>query len=611
MSGPNPEHDRRCFEALKSLGRTIGQMNLYHPAHPAVQAMLSEDAGALAQLLAQVPSGELVYCVDAGSVIEDGRIIGALENLPSSVGNTFSRLKLSSLALARGVTQEELSVFCQLASMQAEALKGVDAAGYLRERGVEHIRLNETLYAKVESAPEAEPVALPAAVAPEPESLEPVAEAIEKLEGEPLEAAIEALARRAGANAAQCTRIRDAVMRRVRAELEQKVGEATRELKRHATVLTNEQARTQAVLSNMAEGVVVVDDAGRVLMMNPAAEELYGARLSELAGKPLSEHSREEHLLAMSREAVVPDDKPLAGDIAIVAQDDARRTLRASAAIVQTEGGKTLGMVSALSDAAKFRELQNMQREFVAHVTHELRSPLTAIRAALEILEGAVSGKIGADEKRIMTNALRNTDRLEDLVNSILDFSKIEAGQMTVHPQRCDPESLAREAIDSMSPWATKKDLHLVLGASSGLPPVSADPKRTVQVLINLLSNAIKFTPAKGRIRLNVAPGADPAKFVQFNVSDTGPGIAKEDQQKIFRKFVQIAAGERHVGGTGLGLAIAKAFVQLQRGQMWIESEPGHGANFLFTVPVYVPPPEERALTPKPVLWWKRLLGYR
>jgi signal transduction histidine kinase len=134
-----------------------------------------------------------------------------------------------------------------------------------------------------------------------------------------------------------------------------------------------------------------------------------------------------------------------------------------------------------------------------------------------------------------------------------------------------------------------------------------------VQVLINLLSNAIKFTPPKGRIRLNVAPGADPAKFVQFSVSDTGPGIAKADQQKVFQKFVQIAAGEKHVGGTGLGLAIAKAFVHLQRGQMWIESDLGQGATFLFTVPVYVPPPEEKAARPKPkpLPWWKRLLGYR
>ena len=116
-------------------------------------------------------------------------------------------------------------------------------------------------------------------------------------------------------------------------------------------------------------------------------------------------------------------------------------------------------MVSALSDAAKFREMQNMQREFVAHVTHELRSPLTAIRAALEILDGSFAGKLKDDEARIMANALKNTDRLEDLVSSILDFSKIESGQMTVYPKPSNPEAIAQEAYDSLKPWAMKKKI--------------------------------------------------------------------------------------------------------------------------------------------------------
>jgi len=210
-------------------------------------------------------------------------------------------------------------------------------------------------------------------------------------------------------------------------------------------------------------------------------------------------------------------------------------------------------------------------------------------------------------------NALRNTDRLEDLINSILDFAKIESGQMSVHQEPCDPGKLAQEAVDSLKPWAMKKGVHLGLAADPGLSAVSADPKRTVQVLINLLSNAIKFTSSNGRIRLGVVPARDQAKFVEFSVSDTGPGISKDDQQKIFQKFIQIAAGEKHVGGTGLGLAIAKAFVHLQRGQMWVDSDVGRGATFFFTLPVYVAPREESAARPKPKprTWWKRILGSR
>jgi len=624
---PISDSDRLCLEVLKTLGKTLSQMNLYSPGHPAVRAMLAEAIRVLATLLDAVPKGELAYSIDNDKVIANGRIVGAAGDLPSSIHNTFSRFKLSSITFLRGVSEDELSVFCQLAALRPDAAKGIDPAGYLSERGVAGIRLNEALYAKVGELPgegegggtgegtgtgEGGGPEEPAQAGSEPG--ETLSAAVEKMREEPLERTIEALARRVTQDPAETGRIFEAVMRRVRSELEQKVSEATRELKRQTTLLSNEQARTQAVLSNIAEGVVVVDDAGRVLMMNSAAEEIYGASLAELAGKPLAEVSKEEHLTALSKEHALPDDKPISGEVAIAAKDETARTLRASSAIVQTESGKPVGMVSTLSDAAKFREMQKMQREFVAHVTHELRSPLTAIRAALEILDGSFAGRLQSDEARIMANALKNTDRLEDLVNSILDFSKIESGQMTVYPKPCNPEALVQEAHDSMKPWVMKKGIQLELSVHPSLPTVNADPKRTVQILINLLSNAIKFTPKEGRIRIAAAPAAEGAKFVQFSVTDSGPGIAKEDQQKIFQKFVQIAAGERHVGGTGLGLAIAKAFAHLQQGQLWVESEIGHGAAFLFTVPHYVPKPDEleaAKVKPKPLPWWKRLLGYK
>ncbi|MFA6031100.1 MAG: ATP-binding protein [Elusimicrobiota bacterium] len=630
------ESERLCLEVLKTIGKTLSQMNLYNPAHPAVRAMLAEAVRVLSTILAEIPEGTLAYSLDADKVIANGRIVGPVRDLPSSIGNTFTRFKLNSVTFAAGVTEEELSAFCQLAALRPEAAKTVVPAKFLSEKGVSRILLNEALYAKVDRLPDGSPAPAEtgapaggpsgASAAGTPGSGGAVegmgeggggtggaAEAVEKVQGEPIEKTIEVLAHRATMDRGEQSRIYGTVMQKIRAELEVKVQEATRELKRQATTLQNEQVRTQAVLSNVAEGVVVVDDSGRVLMMNPAAEELYGSSLAEMAGKPLSEHVKEEHLLALSKETVVPNDKPVQGEVAVSGKDDTRRTLRASTAIVQTEAGKPVGVVSTLSDVTKYREAQKMQREFVAHVTHELRSPLTAIRAALEILEGAVSSKLKADEQRIMTNALRNTDRLEDLVNSILDFSKIESGQMTVYPKPARPELLVQESLDSMLPWVQKKGLRVETACPSSLPTVNADPKRTVQVFVNLLSNAIKFTPAGGTVRIGAGPSRDGSRAVCFFVSDTGPGIPKADQQKIFEKFIQIASGEKHVGGTGLGLAIAKAFVHLQQGQMWVESEPGKGANFQFTLPCYIPTAEEVAARPvaKPKPWWKRLLGLK
>jgi len=209
--------------------------------------------------------------------------------------------------------------------------------------------------------------------------------------------------------------------------------------------------------------------------------------------------------------------------------------------------------------------------------------------------------------------ALKNSDRLADLIRDILDFSKIESGQMTVYPGPADAGNIAGEAVESLQPWAQKKTIELTLTVSPGIPRVESDEKRTVQVLVNLLSNAIKFTPKGGRIQVRVQPHRIAGEnFALFSVKDSGPGIPKKDHEKVFEKFVQVAAGERLVGGTGLGLAIAKALVHLQRGQMWLESEEGKGSTFLFTLPHHVAQHDEEApLPPPPLPWWKRLLGLR
>jgi PAS domain S-box-containing protein len=364
----------------------------------------------------------------------------------------------------------------------------------------------------------------------------------------------------------------------------------------------------------MVEGVVMVDEAGKILMMNPAAEQLYGASLAEVAGQPLTSKASEEHVITLAKELTAPPgDHAVDASVDVAGGGDTRRTIKSSGAIVQNQDGKVVGMVSQLTDVAKHKELQRMQRDFIAHVTHELRAPLSSIRAALEILQGEVSDKIREEENRMLQTALKNADRLADLINSILDFSKIESGQMAVFPKKYDAERIARDGVDSLGAWASKKRLNLSLVTSPGLPPVSADAPRVVQVLVNLLSNAIKFTPVGGSITVRCGMAAEKTggeRFVQYSVTDTGPGIPKAEQKRVFEKFVQIAAGEMHVGGTGLGLAIAKALVHLHGGKMWLESEPNQGATFLFTLPVYSEPKETtqvKAAAPLP--WWKRLLG--
>jgi signal transduction histidine kinase len=355
-------------------------------------------------------------------------------------------------------------------------------------------------------------------------------------------------------------------------------------------------------------------------MMNPAAELIYGESLSRSAGKPITDKASDQFVVTMASELLIPGDRDIAKSVNTQGADETKKTLRASSAVVQNEGGKVVGIVTALPDAAKHRELQKMQRDFVAHVTHELRAPLSSIRAALEIIQTEFGANRESEETRMLATALKNSDRLAEMINGILDFSKIESGQMTVYPKPVDPNAIAKEAVDSLRPWAQKKRIDLTLTAAAGLPIVECDAPRTVQVLVNLLSNAIKFTPAGGKILVKLSRRAEgSAAFVECAVSDNGPGIPKAEQQRVFEKFAQIAAGESHVGGTGLGLSIAKALVHLQGGRMWIESEPGQGATFLFTIPVHMAQvAEASAARPKPAQtsakgapFWKRLLGLK
>ncbi|MDE1976428.1 MAG: PAS domain-containing protein [Elusimicrobia bacterium] len=516
----------------------------------------------------------------------------------------------------------ELEAFCELSALRREALGGVSPKDYLSKKGVEHIILDEAVYARVNAgAGKGGQAGLGGTgggtgAGQEGAGFGPGgaegtdAEFAPRLAGEKsLDGAMRSLIARAVADPGEREKVRAAVAGLLEQDIRRRVDEATKPLREAKTRVENEQARTEGVLHQAVDGVIVVDEQGKILMMNPAAEQVWGQPLAQAAGLPIIEKAGENQVVTLAAELTAPPDRTIDARARTAAPPDLRRSVQASGAVVQTEAGKIVGMVAGPTDAAKLRETERLQREFVAHVTHELRSPLSSIRAALEILEGEAAPKLQAEHGRMLSTAVKNTDRLADLITSILDFSKIEAGQMEVRPGKADAAALAKEAAESLSAWAQKKSLRLSCEIASGLPPVRADGPRTVQVLINLLSNAIKFTPNGGSIVLRAGLDPEDGRRVRFSVSDTGPGIPKNQQDRVFEKFVQIAAGELHPGGTGLGLSIAKALVHLQQGKLWLESDAGKGAAFLFTLPVFVLAAESGDAVPAPKPWWKKLLG--
>ena len=620
----------QCLESLKAIGKALGQMSLYRIGHPEVAQTLRVAFGALESAGREIGGAEISFSLNQGKIIANGRIIGLAAKVPGAVPGFFERLRVGSLTFKPGLRMDELESFCELSALRRDALGGVSPQEYLSKKGVEHIVLDEAVYAKINaglgkagqpglgpgsggaapgggSAPGSAAVSGQAGGAGTDDDLAP------RLAGEKsLDGAMRALIERAVADPGQREKVRETVAGLLEQDIRRRVEDAVKPMREAKTRVENEQARTEGVLHQAVDGVIVVDEQGKILMMNPVAEQVWGAPLSQAAGLALVEKAGENQVVTLAAELAAPADRPIDARARVAAPPDLRRSVSAAGAVVQTEEGKIVGMVAGPTDAAKYREMERLQREFVAHVTHELRSPLSSIRAALEILQGEAAPKLAAEHGRMLSTAVKNSDRLADLISSILDFSKIEAGQMEVHPGKGDAEALVREAVESLGAWAQKKGIRLSCEAAPGLPPIRADGSRTIQVLVNLLSNAIKFTPTGGSVAARVSADPQDGRRLRFSVADTGPGIAKDQQDKIFDKFVQIAAGELHAGGTGLGLSIAKALVHLQQGRLWLESDEGKGATFYFTLPVFVAQSSDAAdgavkAAAKP--WWKRILG--
>jgi PAS domain S-box-containing protein len=606
--GPNLE--KQCLEAMKSIGKALGQMALYKVGHPAVAATIDSALQNLQVAIALTPKGELVVSVDQQKLIANGRVVGTTAQVPNSVLNLFNRFKLSSLTFRDGLEHDDVAALCELAASRADATIASDPKGYLAARGVTRVALSEAVYTKAtkKSDSEAEDGANSAG------DLDAQIGGIsDALSTGSIEKTLVALVEKSVPDPVLRDKVIARVLKLLEVDVARRVDEVVLPLKIEKKTVENDAARTASVIQNMVEGVVVVDENGKILMMNPAAEQIYGEPLAQAAGKTITGKASDEFVVTLAAELQTPTDRDIVDDVKTQGADDTKRTLRASSALVKTEEGKVVGMVTALPDATKHRELQRVQRDFIAHVTHELRAPLSSIRAALEILDTDYRPKMVEEEAKMLAAAIKNSDRLADMVNSILDFSKIESGQMTVHPRECDAVEIAKEAVESLQPWALKKRVSLSLVPAPQLASIAADAPRTVQVLVNLLSNAIKFTPSGGRIDVKLDVRAESgASFVEFCVADTGPGIPKAEQGRIFEKFVQIASGETHVGGTGLGLSIAKALVHLQKGRMWVDSDQGQGARFIFTLPVYVVgSPDIPARTKADASpWWKRLFGF-
>ena len=342
--------------------------------------------------------------------------------------------------------------------------------------------------------------------------------------------------------------------------------------------LGDEQAKVRTILDGMIEGVVALDDRGRLLLLNPAARAMFAVATEIAEGRPFLEVIRQKELLDLVYE-VRASGAPARHELEL--GPPVNRVVAARGAPVGL-GPETPGVLLVLHDVTELRRLERVRSEFVANVSHELRTPLTCIKGYLEtLLDGALDDR--AHARRFLEVAGTHAERLDRLIDDLLELSNIESGRVTMVPMRLDLGEVVAGVAAMFERQTTQSRQTLERVVPPGVA-VHADRDRLVQILVNLVDNAVKFTPEGGRIRVEAETGPDGR--VEVRVRDTGVGIPSTELPRITERFYRVdKTRSREVGGTGLGLAIVKHLVQAHGGELHIESALGHGTTVSFTLP--------------------------
>lgn len=248
-------------------------------------------------------------------------------------------------------------------------------------------------------------------------------------------------------------------------------------------------------------------------------------------------------------------------------------------------GDEISGLAKSLADMAhKLSELDNLKQRFFANITHDLRSPLAAVQGYADIMSNGMLGPVTEKQSDGLKIIMDSAHRLNNYIDDILDLAKLQSGSFELKIAEMSPENAIQSVADMFKAQTDKYDISLKIAIEDNLPKIKADEKLIHRCVSNFVSNAFKFTPREGAITI----GADrEAGFIRVYVKDTGPGIPKDKLEFVFDKFFQVAETKDYArkSGTGLGLTITKEIIQLHGGRVWVESELGKGATFVFTLP--------------------------
>jgi len=348
--------------------------------------------------------------------------------------------------------------------------------------------------------------------------------------------------------------------------------------------IISEKTKGEAILSSIEDGLVVFDPDLKVSGINPAGRRMLDLEFARVETLVCADILPVPHVCEMIQRTVqtgiqpeVPEEQRI---ISFQKGERARHYLFSVTPIRGRERNLS-GIVLLLRDVTRLKEVERLKSEFVMAASHELRTPLTGMGMSIDLLLEHAAQGLAEKDRELLQAAHEEVHRMKALVNDLLDLSKIEAGRIELEFEKVPVQTLFEHAQEIFKDQAEMKHVKLTCEPAGDLPDVRADANKATWVLTNLISNALRYVGQDGQIQIT-AKKIGP--HVHFSVHDDGPGIPVEYQSKIFQKFVQVKGQQS--GGTGLGLAICKEIVRAHGGGIWVESSPGQGSTFTFTLPV-------------------------
>ena len=375
-----------------------------------------------------------------------------------------------------------------------------------------------------------------------------------------------------------------------------------------------ERQKTEAILQGMADLLMAVDLEGRVLTLNRRAMELLGVSREEAMGKPLRDLIRADiPVEQLPCQVVLRSGEPCL-DVAFVlhtVQGDI--PMLSSATVLRGTNGKLVGSVAIARDISALKALEQEKEDFVSMLSHDLKSPITAVVGSIDLVREGRLGPVNAEQKEYLESAIESCDEMVEMIDNLLDVHKLEAGKLVLSFRIEDPQALITKGVSRFRSLARKAQLSLTTSFPPELPDVMVDRSKFLRLLGNMISNALKFTNEGGRIEVSAevvdldqvrgripaalyAPDRLPGDggYLMMTVRDTGVGISEGSRTIIFDRFVQAQHRRRtRTGGSGLGLAFCRKMLDAHHGFIWVESELNKGSRFITLFPLSVLPEDK------------------